>query len=95
MPATPQSPIRPSRSAVRRTAPTAPPRLSVRCCTTHSLLHPEIATPHPVRFALASLLAALPLAALSSPPHAQLTGPSPAGLAPTIDSIVQTEIITL
>jgi CubicO group peptidase (beta-lactamase class C family) len=45
--------------------------------------------PHPIRFALA----ALPLALLSSPLHAQQPGPGPARLAASIDSIVQGELL--
>jgi D-alanyl-D-alanine carboxypeptidase len=49
--------------------------------------------PHPIRFALAGLLAALPLAPLPSPLHAQQSGPSPAQLAARIDSVVQAEVL--
>jgi CubicO group peptidase (beta-lactamase class C family) len=49
--------------------------------------------PHPIGFALASVLAALPLAATSSPLHAQPAGPGSARLAARIDSIVQAEVL--
>lgn len=49
--------------------------------------------PHPIRFALAGLLAALPLAPLPSPLHAQPAGPDPVPLAARIDSLVQAEVL--
>jgi D-alanyl-D-alanine carboxypeptidase len=49
--------------------------------------------PHPIRIALAGLLAVLPLAFPSSPLHAQQAGPGPARLAASIDSIVQAEVL--
>lgn len=49
--------------------------------------------PHPLRFALAGLLSALPLAFPSSPLHAQQAGPAPAALAASIDSLVRAELL--
>jgi D-alanyl-D-alanine carboxypeptidase len=49
--------------------------------------------PHPIRYALAGLLAALPLAYPSLPLHAQQPVPSPAHLGASVDSIVQAEIL--
>lgn len=49
--------------------------------------------PHPIRFALASLVAALPLAPMTSSLHAQQAAPSPTRLSASIDSFVQAEVL--